>query len=286
MSNSSSNVAGASSAAIQQHYDVGNDFYSLWLDPTLTYSCAMWRDESDTLEQAQRRKLEYMAQLACQKGARRVLDIGCGWGGMMRHLIDEHGIQQVTGITLSEEQRDYIQGLHLDGGEAWLEHWQDHTPDETYDAIISIGAFEHFVKAGMSTQAKIEAYRRFFEKCHALVSPGAPLVLQTIAYGSSPDQSEGSKFFGEVFPESDCPKAVEILEASHGLFELQTMRNDREDYVKTCKSWLHNLKRNEQHARADFGPDLIDFYKKYLSLSAISFHTRNRTLLRCWFERI
>lgn len=93
---------GASKAAISFHYDLGNEFFRLFLDRECCYSCAMYDDESDTLETAQQRKLEYHIQQARAEGAARVLDIGCGWGALQKKLVREHGVKLAVGLTLSE----------------------------------------------------------------------------------------------------------------------------------------------------------------------------------------
>ena len=95
---------GASAESIQHHYDVGNKFYSLWLDESMTYSCGLWQDDDDCLSAAQTRKIDYLISLSSAAGRERVLDIGCGWGSIMQRLVAEHGVEHVTGLTLSERR--------------------------------------------------------------------------------------------------------------------------------------------------------------------------------------
>ena len=137
---------GASPEAIRQHYDVSNDFYQLWLDPTLTYSGAMW-EEGDDLEAAQIRKIDYHIEQARAPGTGRVLEIGCGWGSTLRRLVNVHGVRKAIGLTLSQAQRDWLNNTLDDPRiEVRLENWFDHEPEAPYDAIISIAAFEAFAK--------------------------------------------------------------------------------------------------------------------------------------------
>ena len=100
---------GGSPEAIQAHYDVGDSFYRLWLDPTLSYSCALWGPDEpdDQLEAAQRRKIAYHTAQARAQGASRVLDVGCGWGAVLRHLVEEAGVDHATGLTLSRRQANW-----------------------------------------------------------------------------------------------------------------------------------------------------------------------------------
>src|SRR6516162_3616701 len=226
---------GASAEAIRHHYDVGNDFYRLWLDPTLTYSCALWSedDRDDMLEIAQRRKIKHHAQSARARGAERVLDIGCGWGAVLKHLVEEQGVRRAVGLTLSREQAEWIASFNHPGIEVRLESWTEHAPAGPYDAVVSIGAFEHFARPEMDDEQKVAAYRAFFARCHGWLRPGGRLSLQTIAYGDvDPAQIRTSSqvrfIVQEIFPESELPTLGHILQASDGLFELVALRNDRE----------------------------------------------------------
>jgi cyclopropane-fatty-acyl-phospholipid synthase len=180
----STDYRGASSSAIRHHYDVGTEFYALWLDPTLTYSCALWDGADDTLPDAQVRKLDYLAGEAGAIGAASVLDIGCGWGALLTRLVQVHGVGRAVGLTLSAEQATYVSALADDRCDVRIENWVDHRPAAPYDAIVSIGAFEHFARYGMSRADRISAYRRFFESCHAWLPSGGRLALQTNVRGN------------------------------------------------------------------------------------------------------
>ena len=277
-------TGGASPEAIQAHYDVGNGFYRLWLDPTLTYSCALWAGADDTLEDAQLRKLDWIAEPVLQRHAKRVLDIGCGWGSMLAHLA-AGGVEHGVGLTLSQEQFDYVQARKLPGVEVRLDSWRDHRPDTPYDAIVSVGAFEHFADLDLSEERRMAIYREFFEACHRWLAPGAPLVLQTIAYGPVPALL-GRELFLDYFPESDLPRPFEIFKACDGLFEVTAFRNDREDYVRTLKAWHRNLRAQRDAAVAEVGEAKVEFYKRYLGVSAMMFSVRNTVLLRLKMTRV
>lgn len=280
-------LSGASAEAIQHHYDLSDEFYALWLDPTMTYSCALWDGESDTLEAAQCRKLDWIAQQALVGGARRVLDIGCGWGALLERLVSTWGVAAGMGLTLSASQQRHVAAKRLPGVEVRLESWAEHQAGTAYDAIVSVGAFEHFARPGMSIEERQSAYRQFFSTCRSMLPVGAPLVLQTIAYGSGAGATAaGQAFFGEVFPESECPRLSEIVAAAEGLFELVVLRNDRPHYTRTLNAWLRNLKSHHARAVALVGSETVDFYKRYLRISAIGFHTKQRALLRMAWARL
>jgi cyclopropane-fatty-acyl-phospholipid synthase len=170
-------VTGASQQAIESHYDVGNDFYALWLDETRSYSCALW-EPAQTLEEAQLAKIDFHVQKARAPGTARVLDIGCGWGATLRRLVETHGVRQAVGLTLSRQQAAHVTAQAWPGVAVAVESWADHAPTEPYDAIISVGAFEHFARLGATEAEKVEGYRAFFRRCHEWLRPGGHISLQ------------------------------------------------------------------------------------------------------------
>jgi cyclopropane-fatty-acyl-phospholipid synthase len=151
---------GASKAAISFHYDLGNEFFRLFLDRECCYSCAMYDKETDSFEAAQQRKLEYHIQQARADGAARVLDIGCGWGALQKKLVQEHQVKVAIGLTLSENQARQVRSIGLPGVEVRVESWSDHVPDAPYNSIISIGAFEHFARP-CNRPERVRGYPRF-----------------------------------------------------------------------------------------------------------------------------
>ncbi|HLQ44287.1 MAG TPA: class I SAM-dependent methyltransferase, partial [Planctomycetaceae bacterium] len=239
---------GASPEAIRRHYDVANEFYELWLDPTLCYSCALWEeDEPDSmLELAQLRKLDFHARQIQAKNAARVLDVGCGWGSLVRRLVETHGVRHATGLTLSDAQAQWCVQHPDPRVEIRIENWLDHRPAAPYDGIISIGAFEHFAKAEWPEAQRIAAYRAFFAHCRDWLKPGGRLSLQTIAWGNVDvahvkNQADTKFMFDEIFPESVLPTLADIIAASDGLLEVINLRNDREHYTRTCQVWYQRL---------------------------------------------
>jgi cyclopropane-fatty-acyl-phospholipid synthase len=283
---------GASAAAIQKHYDVGNEFYRLWLDPTLCYSCALWAegDSDDQLEAAQLRKIDFHIDAARARDAARVLDIGCGWGAALRRLVDFAGVSHATGLTLSREQAEYVAGWKHPRLEARLESWTDHAPPQPYDALVAIGPLEHCARPQMSPAQKVAAYREFFLRCHAWLKPGGRLSLQTITFGNIDahlaQKGSAKAFFEEIFPESDLPALPEIFSACAGWFEPVNMRNDRADYERTCRVWAARLAARRAEAIAAAGQEAFTRFARYLKASAAIFHYHYAYLLRIAFERL
>jgi cyclopropane-fatty-acyl-phospholipid synthase len=276
---------GASQDAIAHHYDVGNDFYGLWLDPTMTYSCALWDDARD-LETAQLAKLDYHITEARAKGSERVLDIGCGWGPTLNRLVTTHGVRHAVGLTLSKEQAAHVRARAWPGVDVQIASWAEHVPTAPYDAIVSIGAFEHFARREQSPADKLRGYRTFFRRCHDWLKPGGFMSLQTISYENSRSEDFSEFFAKEIFPESDLPRLSDIAIATETLFEVARLRNDREHYARTASEWRKRLRPCRAQAVANFGEVLVARYEKFLQLLAIGCHTGTMGLLRLTLRRI
>ena len=279
---------GAGSAAIRHHYDIGNEFWQVWLDPTMSYSCAMWEDSDDDLERAQRRKLDYHVAQTHAAGAARVLDVGCGWGAMPLHLVRSYGVEHVVGLTLSDAQVEYMRATVPDNVEVWLRSWSDYEPTAPFDAIISVGAFEHFARQGLTPDEHVEAYRRFFSACRSWLKPGGRLSLQTVAYGDIPrDRPLRDRFIvDEIFPESELPRLADIARAAEMELEIEQVRNDRGDYVKTLRAWFDRLRARRDDAIAASSEEDVARYERYLRMFALSMELGAFTLLRLTMRRI
>jgi cyclopropane-fatty-acyl-phospholipid synthase len=265
-------VSTQDAASIRHHYDVGNDFYRLWLDPTLSYSCA-WRSADEGLAEAQEDKLR--RHLAAAGARTRLLDVGCGWGGILARA----GVPAV-GLTLSDEQASYVAALGLPDVEVRVEDWRDHTPEQPYDGIVSIGAFEHFAAPGTE---KVAIYREFFTRCRdwlGSTNTGGALSLQTIAYADM-DPAEASRFMQqEIFPDAELPTLAEITAAAEGVLEVTALSNGRLDYAWTCAEWARRLKAHRVEARELVGPETVARYERYLTLSSLGFRMGRLALYR------
>ena len=281
---------GASQAAIQYHYDVGNAFYAPWLGPTMIYSAALWPDDAgiqSTLAEAQYAKLDWHIASAGLGSGDRMLDIGCGWGGAMRRAVDGAGIGEAVGLTLSEAQANWIEEHHQDQPiQTQVRPWQAYRDDQPFDGIISIGAFEHFAKPEMDRAAKIAHYAEFFRFCADSLKPGGRLSLQTIVWMNVAPEAEAGNLPLHIFPESNLPHVSEVFEAAAPSFHPMDFHNRPRDYSRTLREWIRGLgsKRAELSAMTDgetvkryrdgFAGFVLGFDKGVIGLTRYSFLKR------------
>ncbi|WP_075221984.1 class I SAM-dependent methyltransferase [Acuticoccus yangtzensis] len=276
--------------AIQHHYDNDTRFFSLWLDPSLTYSSGRWFDPitgaplADDLAAAQDAKLAFHLDAAQVTEGTRLIDIGCGWGATLRGA-SQRGAAHALGLTLSNDQLTHIAAQGWDNVEARLEDAYTFTTDEPYTAAISIGAFEHFAKPGQTRAEKIATYARFFEVMAAALTPNARFSLQTIVWEAVDFEHSNTSLPETVFPESSIPYIEEVVEASAPTFRLVYLENDPRHYAMTLDVWLKNLKAQKALIEAEWGTEKYQFFLDYLRYSRLAFTRRKNSLARFVLQR-
>jgi len=269
---------GGSARAIRQHYDAPDAFWRLMLGPTMTYSGALYAP-GDDLDAAQRRKIEWHLE---QAGGRRgaLLDVGCGWGTLLDVAAESPLLERAVGLTLSETQLACVRAKARPKIDVRMESWTRFAPDAPFDAVISVGALEHFAKPTDSQEAKIAVYRDFFERCRSWLKPTGRMSLQTIAFGAMV-RSEASAFMNDViFPESDLPALEDVVVAAKGIFEIVEVRNDRLHYADTYDAWAGNLRARRAEAISIVGEEHVRTFERYLKLSSVGFRMGKMWLLR------
>ncbi|MER5535592.1 cyclopropane-fatty-acyl-phospholipid synthase family protein [Streptomyces mirabilis] len=258
--------------AISHHYDVGNDFYEIVLGPSMVYSCAYWED-GGILEDAQRDKLELIAQKLDLRPGKRLLDVGCGWGSMAIHAAREHGVS-VVGVTLSHEQAAYARKRVADEGltdrvEIRVQDYRD-VADGPYDAISSIGMAEH---------VGAERYLEYAEVLYRLLKPGGRLLNHQIARPPRRDESayDVDEFIDAyVFPDGElAPIGTTVTQLERAGFEVRDVESIREHYALTLRRWVTNLEAQWARAVALTGPGRARVWRLYMAASAVAFE-RNR----------
>jgi len=283
----------ASATAVRAHYDVSNEFYACWLDPTMMYSSGWWGDGAfdAPLCDALAAKIDRFAEAVGADHGARVLDVGCGWGGTLRRLVERHGVTDATGLTLSAAQQAHIAAHPIRGVDVRLEGWADHQPDASYDAIVSFGAFEHFARDGADTSARVATYRRFFARAYDWLAPNGRLGLETIAHDDAPDTASplGRGPLGDsvlqLFPESICPHTCEVVLGFEPFFEVELLRSDPADFARTFRHWLLALRSREDQAVDLVGADTVRLWRRYLAASEAQFRMRTLTNLRVVLRR-
>ncbi|GMR01721.1 MAG: cyclopropane-fatty-acyl-phospholipid synthase family protein [Acidimicrobiia bacterium] len=260
---------GRDSEAVSYHYDVSNDFYRLVLGPSLTYSCAVFEDATDTLEAAQANKYELICRKLGLRPGMRLLDIGCGWGGMALHAAQHHGVEAV-GVTISRNQVDLATKRVADAGltdriDIRLQDYRE-IDDGPFDAISSIGMFEHVGLARLGT---------YFAQVKDLLVPGGRVVNHAISRAEPPQSTRlhRSSFIDRyVFPDGELHEVGSTISAlqDRGM-EVRHMENLREHYALTLRRWVANLEANWDEAVADAGVGRARVWRLYMAGSAVMF---------------
>lgn len=264
--------------AIRHHYEVSNAFYRLLLGPSMMYSGAYWDEGYDrraTLDEAQHRKLDRFLDLAGANGADRVLDIGCGWGTMLKRAVEVHGVKRAVGVTLSRTQADWIEAFRNPQIEVRVESWKDHEPDAPYDAAFCISALEHFVQTSLPPRDRVKEFRHFFRQCQSLLRPDGRMVIHTMTIDNPPLNRkvlDDLKFLQrEEFKGCHIPHLDELASAVEGLFEITELRNERDTFGGACRVWLEHLADRRDEAVAMEGEEVVARFERYLDVFAYMF---------------
>ncbi|MGO9927883.1 MAG: cyclopropane mycolic acid synthase PcaA [Mycobacterium sp.] len=256
---------------VQAHYDLSDDFFRLFLDPTQTYSCAYFECDDMTLEEAQLAKIDLsLSKLGLEPGM-TLLDIGCGWGATMRRAIEKYDVN-VVGLTLSENQAEHVQKV-FDEMETprtrrvLLEGWEKF--HEPVDRIVSIGAFEHFGR---------QRYPRFFEMAYGVLPSDGVMMLHTIVRPTFKDaRAKGlpltheivhfTQFIlAEIFPGGWLPTPAMVEEhAAAAGFRLTRIQSLQLHYARTLDTWAAALQANKDKAVGLQSKTVYDRYMRYLT---------------------
>jgi cyclopropane-fatty-acyl-phospholipid synthase len=259
---------GRDARAVRHHYDVANEFFELFLDRSMTYSCAIFSGGAQTLEEAQEAKLELVcAKLALAPG-QRVLDVGCGWGSFAIHAASRHGVD-VVGITLSEPQarlaRERAESAGVsDRVEIRVMDYRE-LPAERFDAVASIGMIEHV------GENQIDSYARVLAR---LLRPGGRLLNHGIAYVSHTDTDAGDFSERYVWPDGEPLQLSRVLGAlERAGFVTRHVEDFPHDYARTLAEWTARLDAHLDEAVALVGPERLRVWRLYLRAARIGFET-------------
>jgi cyclopropane-fatty-acyl-phospholipid synthase len=262
---------------VQAHYDLSDDFFRLFLDPTQTYSCAYFERDDMTLEQAQIAKIDLaLGKLGLQPGM-TLLDVGCGWGATMLRALEKYDVN-VIGLTLSKNQRDHVEQVLAESDSPRdkrieLKGWEEF--DEPVDRIVSIGAFEHF---------GFDRYDDFFTMAYRVLPADGVMLLHTItsitfqqmAEKKIPLTFEVARFvkfiLTEIFPGGRLPSVEKVEDHSaRAGFTLTRVQSLQPHYARTLDYWAEALEANREEAIAVQSEEVYERYMKYLTGCARGF---------------
>ncbi|MDY1546893.1 cyclopropane fatty acyl phospholipid synthase [Luteibacter sahnii] len=249
----------------RQHYDLGHDLFEAMLGKRMVYSCAYWA-QADTLDDAQEAKLDLICRKLRLQPGQRVLDIGCGWGEALKYAAERYGVSGV-GVTISAEQaadaRERCRGLPIDI------HLRDyHELDERFDAILSVGMFEHVGHKN---------YRAWFDVAHRCLAPAGLALLHCIGSNSRPGRPDPwiEKY---IFPNSVIPAMSQVAAALEDRFVVEDWHNFGADYDRTLMAWLANVDAAWPRLGKRYDERFRRMWRFYLACSAGVFRSRRDQL--------
>ena len=256
--------------AVSYHYDVSNDFYSLWLGKEMVYSCAYFLKPEDDLDTAQRQKLDYVCRKLRLKPGERLLDIGCGWGGLIIHAAREYGVNAV-GITLSQQQfnlaQERIAREDLGGRcQVKLLDYRDLTEPEAYDKMVSVGMVEHVGESNLG---------EYFQRAFRSLRTGGVFLNHGIGAPQLRAHPEGPTF-GDVyvFPDGELPPIGTISRTAEATgFEVRDVENLREHYALTLRLWVRGMEEHAEQARRLVDEVTFRIWRLHMAGSAYFFQS-------------
>ena len=281
---------GSTKEEVQVSYDVSNEFFRLWLDERMNYTCGVF-EGTDNLEEAQLKKLGVIHDFAHINPNKRVLDVGCGWGANIEYLALDRGVKDVVGVTLSSAQFEEIKRRNVPGVTAQCMDFFNFTTDTKFDALTSICMIEHVVSPEEAREGKaVERYRSYFKKAYELTNKGAWFGLQTILRNFVPRTKEDIRDVGwvtyKIFPGGITPRMEDIVAAVNPYWEVVEVKTRREDYGKTCWHWRDRLRKNETLVRERWGAEVFEDYDRYLTTCVRAFDKHYQSLAQWSLRRI
>ena len=249
----------------EEHYDTGNDLFSLMLDQGMNYSCGYW-ENADNLDQAQINKLDLVCRKLHLKPGMKVLEIGCGWGGFAKYAAENYGVS-VHGVTVSKEQMDYAERSCI-GLETKFEMKDYRELNAKYDAIVSIGMFEH---------VGYKNYRNYMEVAQRCLEGEGLFLLHTIGR-NTPSRSTDPWTNKYIFPNGMIPSPAQISKSLQGLFVVEDWHNFGQYYDPTLMAWNENFQKNYESLKDKYDQRFKRMWQYYLLMCAGTFRARRNQL--------
>jgi cyclopropane-fatty-acyl-phospholipid synthase len=279
-------------AAVRSHYDVGNEFYALWLDRRMVYSCAYFDTGEEDIDAAQEAKLDYICRKLRLKAGESLLDIGCGWGGLVLYAAERYGVR-ATGITLSEPQATLARARIAEAGltdrcHIEVQDYRDLPQGADFDKVVSVGMFEHVGRAKLPT---------YFSQAYRLTRPGGLLLnhgIVTLSSRSAPLRvvekalSPRTSFIQRyVFPDGELVSSAEVLRFAEAAgFETRDVESLREHYALTLHRWVRRLEARHEEAAQIAGEQAYRVWRLYMAASARAFAIGRIGINQALFSKI
>ncbi len=249
----------------EQHYDIGNDVFEAMLDPTMSYSCALW-ESADSLEQAQLNKLDLICRKLELNAGESLLEIGCGWGGLARHAAERYGVR-VTGVTVSREQQRLAQA-RCAGLPVTIELMDYRKLEGQFDKVVSVGMFEHVGPKN---------YPVYFDTAHRLMKSDGLFLLHTIGtHKTAPVLDPWMDRY--IFPNGKLPSAEEITTVVNDRFLIEDWHNFGQDYAHTLVAWWQRFDAAWPQLERRYGPRFYRMWRYYLMSCTGFFRSRQGQL--------
>jgi cyclopropane-fatty-acyl-phospholipid synthase len=285
---------GSTQQQVEVSYDVSNEFFRLWLDERMNYTCGIWDDgdwHTTSLEEAQLRKLAWLHDAAKLTPGKRLLDIGCGWGANLEYQTTTGGVKEAHGITLSRAQADELNSRKLPGVTADVVSYKDFKPTKKFDAVISICMMEHIASPEEARSGKhLDLYREYFRLAHEWTTPGSWFGLQTILRNRFPRNKKDIEDIGfctyKIFPGGMSLRLEDVIMSVTPYWEVMDVKTRRTDYQKTCAAWLERLRDHEKEIRAKWGSEVFQDYDRYLATCVNAFDKHYQSLAQYSLRRV
>lgn len=252
---------------IASHYDIGNEFYKMWLDETMNYSCGYFADPNATLFEAQVAKTDHILEKLQLEPGMRLLDIGCGWGFLIKRAVEHYGVSAL-GITLSEEQyakaNAEIHDQHLEGrlSVRLMDYRALAAQNERFDRVVSVGMLEHVGRGN---------YGEYLSQVQQVLKPGGLFLLHFI---SALQEHSGDPWIRKyIFPGGVIPSLREIIQLlpDYNFYTLD-VESLRRHYTRTLQCWRENFKEHQAEIELDYGTEFARMWELYLAACAAAFH--------------
>ena len=282
---------GSSQSDVEVSYDVSNEFFRLWLDERMNYTCAVYESPTQSLEAAQLNKLKILSDFAKLTPEKSLLDIGCGWGACLEYAVTARKAKRAVGVTLSRSQAEEVMARKLPGVELHIADFMKWEAKEKFDSVISICMMDHLCSPEKARKGKaVDIYRQYFKKVWEQTNPGAWFGLQTILRNREPRNKKDLEdiYFCThvIFPGGLNPRLEDIIQAVNPYWEVVSCVTRRTDYQRTTGEWLNRMKKHEKTIRQKWGDKVFDDYDRYLSTCVRAFDQHYSSLAQYELRRI